>query len=282
MNNLIKLFFILSVLVILPCAAVNSIQQELGGAENFALFNLPTSPNPHMNSGTTTGNLGIAGSTQLSFDNPAILKGNVYLGDTAKLQNTGTINGSIFNNQDTEGIMLNQLVTNATNASSYFGGLTGTSISSITTSQTLNATSAENVFNVGSINLNNQTLTLNGTANQQFIFDITGNMNVQSGASIVLKGGLTPNDVLFNLSGNLSTSGPLVTINGVVLDVSGNVNMSEGLINGELIAGGKTTQVVSGSYITETDVPVPEPSTYILLGSLLLGVVFLKHKQSNV
>jgi hypothetical protein len=48
------------------------------------------------------------------------------------------------------------------------------------------------------------TLTLNGAANTAFVLNISGNFNISGGSRVLLTGGLTPSDVLFNVTGNPS------------------------------------------------------------------------------
>ena len=54
---------------------------------------------------------------------------------------------------------------------------------------------------------NNSTLTLNGVAGSAFVINVSNNFSLANNSKIVLTGGLTPSDVLFNVrgsSGNLS------------------------------------------------------------------------------
>jgi hypothetical protein len=134
-----------------------------------------------------------------------------------------------------------------------------------------------NVIAVNNINLGgNNIVTLHGSAGTEFIINDTGDMTLNSG-QILLSGGLTAQDVVFNLSGKLQTSGGLnneSVITGIVLDTSKNdVHLSPGLIRGELISGG-AMEIVSGGQITVPKMPgVPEPSSITLLG-LGGGLVF--------
>jgi hypothetical protein len=258
------------------------ISSNLGsaGPSNFALLTLSGTTDIALNGpGTTFGNVGISspGNLQLNSTNNApvsntAIVGNLYLGNTATVNNPAQVSGSIFTNQNA---FLAQANTDAINASKAFAALPSTAgtPTAINGNTTINGGPGITVANVSGINLGNgQTLTLNGPAGSQFIIN-SPNMVLNSG-KINLTGGVTPNDVVFNLTGtgnNLQTSGGLnneSVINGIVLDPKGGVAMAPGLINGELIAGGQSVHLVSGASVTTPPTPsVPEPA------SLLLAVV---------
>jgi len=126
---------------------------------------------------------------------------------------------------------------------------------------------------ISSLNLGNgQALTLNGPPGSQFVINDSGNFILNSGM-INLTGGLTDNDVVFNVTatGNaIQTSGGLnneAVVNGILLAPNSGVALAPGLINGELIAGGSTIHLVSGASIvdtTPTTVTTPEPASFAL------------------
>ncbi len=51
----------------------------------------------------------------------------------------------------------------------------------------------------------NSTLTLDGVAGSAFIINVAGNFSLANFSKIVLTGGLTPSDVLFNVRGGTGT-----------------------------------------------------------------------------
>jgi len=61
------------------------------------------------------------------------------------------------------------------------------------------------VMGGGGNNGNGGTLTLNGAAGSAFVLNISGAFNLGGQAKILLTGGLTVSDVLFNVTGSNST-----------------------------------------------------------------------------
>jgi hypothetical protein len=126
------------------------------------------------------------------------------------------------------------------------------------------------------------TVILSGSSSQSFVINIpNGGISLSATDSIVLAGGLTPANVIFNVSGltgdTVSVSNNSV-INGIVMDLNNTVNMSNAAtINGELI-GGNNINMSNNSFV---EVVVPEASTvaYFTLGPLTLVSVMLLHRR---
>ena len=270
-------------------ARADYISSTLGtaGPSDFAVLTLGATDVALNGPGTTMGNVGIsdAGNLQLNASNNAPVSNtaiveNLYLGNSATVNNTSQVSGSIFTNQNS---LLNAAVSTAISAASTFGSLTATSgtPTSVTGNTTINGGPGVTVVDLSTINLGNgQTLTLNGPAGSQFVIN-SPSMTLHS-SLINLAGGVTANDVVFNLTGtgnNLQTSGGLnneSVINGIVLDAHGGVGMVPGEINGELIAGpaGQSVHIVSGGNVNGVT-QTPEPGTISLLACGLLGLLIV-------
>jgi hypothetical protein len=95
---------------------------------------------------------------------------------------------------------------------------------------------------------------------------MSGNFTLNSG-KIVLADGLTPDDVVLNVtaSGNaISTSGGLnneSVIHGIPPTPNSGIAFAPGQIDGKLIAGGQTVHLVSGANANEitTNIWLPSP-----------------------
>ena len=102
--------------------------------------------------------------------------------------------------------------------------------------------------------------------------------NTQFKGTILLTGGLTSDQVLFNIIGGANlTGGHTLSINnngdiltGTFLDPNGTISMDHSVLNGRLFGGDThNEQIVSGSLINAPPPAVPEPTTFIA-GALLL------------
>jgi hypothetical protein len=276
---------LLFTILLAPSAQADTISSALGvaGPSNYAILFLSTSGQPQMNGpGTTTGNVGYNGSTnlQLNGSNGPEINGNLILGNNATVNNPGQVTGTIFTNQSAQ---LNAAQAAAISAGAFFNGLTPTSVlTSVNGTATIIGTAGLNVIDLTGINLGNgQTLTLNGPAGAQFVINVSGDIVLNS-ALIQETGGLLATDVVFNVGGKVQTSGGLnnlSVINGIVLDLTGQIAMAPGAINGELIAGGNNPQIVSGGSVHGVT-NVPEPSSLLLLSMGVTGLLLLRRRAA--
>jgi hypothetical protein len=197
------------------------------------------------------GDIALAGVySTLTVSGHTSINGDRYeqLTSTESINSTGTITGSRFSSPAINS-QLNSGVTSLKNVSMTAAGLAATTGSPTSLNIGKNQSrifdntpfGGKYVMNLSSFVMggggNNGTagtLTLNGAAGSAFVLNISGAFNIGGGAKILLTGGLTVSDVLFNVTGSNST----FTING------------DALFNGTLLAynksGAQRTLTISG------------------------------------
>jgi hypothetical protein len=134
------------------------------------------------------------------------------------------------------------------------------------------------VFTVGSVNFPNGIFTINGSVTDQVVLNVGSNANFHG--SLVLAGGITPDQVLINMIGgnyvthmggrtlDVNTNGALTS--ATWLDPNGAMSAVNTTINGRFFGGDfQNQQIVSGANI---NAPVPEPAALSLLGLVALCV----------
>jgi hypothetical protein len=249
-----------------------------------------------VNSGASASqaNLGINSGGRLSATNPTIIQGTYYKFST----NTGdSISGTTIvggTNTTSDG-KITQAVSDAQTASANLANPAlnppNQTFGTISATTTITATNpgGRTVVNVGAISLGNGlTLTLSGPATSSFVINVSSGITLGA-AAILLTGGLTPDNVIFNVTGgNVSVTGtsPVAgtgVLNGIVMDLNGTVTISgsNDRVNGEIIAG-QSILLTNGSDVEAVPTPVvPEPSTaaYFTLGPLSLLAVMLLHRR---
>jgi hypothetical protein len=213
------------------------------------------------------GNIALAGVySTLTVSGHTSINGDRYeqTTSTESIHSTGTVTGSRFSSAMINS-QLNGGVASLQNVSNTAAGLTATagSPTSINLQSHQNLTISNNPF-AGKyvMNLSNfvlsggSTLTLNGAAGSAFVLNITGKFDIGGGSKVLLTGGLTVSDVLFNVRGSNSTfsiagdsvfNGTLLAYNSSgaqrTLQISGHNTQ----INGELLANKISLQ--SGAHV---------------------------------
>lgn len=232
------------------------------------------------NAGTINGNVGIATTGNIS-DSGTPVNGSVYANTAGSINANvaANVSGSVYHNAAAN-LLLNQAVSDAANAVTAALALPSTSIANITTGGTF--AHAPGVYSLSQINLSGATLTLQGSASDYYIFNISSALTL-SHASILLSGGLTPDNVLFNItrsggtglgmSGGLSTESVLY---GIVLANDSSVSEAPGLVVGEIISG-QNIGIASGAQVE--GLSVPDGGSSITLLSMGCGLIILARKK---
>ena len=219
------------------------------------------------------GNIALAGVySTLTVSGHTSINGDRYeqTTSTESINSTGTITGSRFSST-TINSQLNSGVTSLKNVSMTAAGLTATAGSPTSLKIGKNQSrifdntpfGGKYVMNLSSFVMGGGTnggnggmLTLKGAAGSAFVINVSGAFSLGSSAKILLMGGLTVSDVLFNVTGSNSTfsiggdsvfNGTLLAYNSSgaqrTLQISGHNTQ----INGELLANKINLQ--SGAHV---------------------------------
>jgi choice-of-anchor A domain-containing protein len=277
--NRIVLIVVTTLAVVASYARASMIGAvDLGTAGDFTLLALtggiqdsgPTGPDANPDS--VVGTVGIASPGQ-KFQNSGsrTYTGPIYLhtGDTFNNSAQGVPQPQMSAAIDAK---LEQASKDAFKASSFAASLAATATyGNINSSLTISENSVGNyVFDIQSINFSGgKSLTLDAPAGSSVILNIEGGGITLSPGSIVLAGGLTPNNVLINYTGknDIKTSGGgnSSRIYANILAPNAHVQLTPGFVAGFIIAG--SIQMSSGANV----VPVPE----VTPGSVIFGFLGL-------
>jgi hypothetical protein len=236
--------------------------KDAGDTDHWAIFSLggnigisDASYNASFND--VIGTVGSAGSGNLTVSAGRV-DGDAWLhtGGKKGLSGGAVITGHVFQDSAHDAI-LNQAVTDATNASATANSLAATagspttislSNSSATYSALSLGTNGTYVMKLTDFVLGNSTITLDGTSTEHFVIDVSRYFLLSGASQVVLEGGLTAQDVLFNVTGTNSVSSSLSgasKLSGIILAANRTVTLSGGsVVNGEIIA---QTVTLSGS-----------------------------------
>lgn len=242
---------------------------DLGSDASFAFIDLGATT-LGWNSGPVAGNVLFGNGLHANLsggNNGGVTNGGVVFHDSSavisgSLQNPITL--SLVSNSTTQAA-----ATIAQNVSNFASSLTPTqTFTTINNTTTLTGNGGLNVINVA--NIQNAKLTLSGSANDYFVFNVSSAVNTNQ--PMTLSGGVTWEHVLFNLTGTgtvFQTSGGDVSYGTYLATNGGKFQFSNLNLTGRLINTGGNVQLVSGSSIP---VSVPEPGMFALvsLGALLL------------
>jgi hypothetical protein len=293
-------------------------QFSLGDSANYAVLFEGGGANALDVSGpdAISGNLGIGNPNGGTVTTAGVnLSGNLTLTGTVDLnlaaqqyaasgngayQNSATYSGGSIDSVTGVGQVQTDL-NNLNTLSSTLGVESGTSLSvniNNNQSQTINASagdiqSGNSVFKVSSWNFGGgSTLTINGNGlGDSVVINFADSIinNPSFGGTILLTGGLTANQVLFNFTGGSDlTGGPTLMISangateaGTFLDPNGDMSIDNSVLDGHFFGGDShNDQVVSGATIIAT-VPEPGSVTLTLLGGFL-GIIVWKQRRAPV
>jgi len=273
------------VLALAPCAhASDPFGLSDAGVQDFAVLNLSGQFQLNGNGGAVNGNVGVssAGGGTYDLSSPATINGQLITNSGVTGTNSGVpiTGGSTVNNT-----LINAAVTDAHSASVTNAALTPTTTvpgGQITGDTTITGHAGQNVVNLTNVNTNHNTITLDAPAGSTFVINDSGDF-VLKHTQIDLTGGLTANDVLYNITdpaGNvfLTGGGPSdTTLNGILLADGNDVHLAPITLNGEVI--GNNINLSSGTQIndayTGTSGGGPVVPEFNSVVPLALGIAFL-------
>ena len=144
----------------------------------------------------------------------------------------------------------------------------------------LDLPSGARLFTASSFSIGNgHTVTINGSASDYVVINVTGNSGNKLDGALTLTGGITPNQVLINfigVGGSVQGAANGATLQGTFLIPNQKVQLNSLTIDGHLFGGaaGQDFQFVSNALMAQSLTAVPEPTTLLLgaTGLVALGV----------
>jgi fibronectin-binding autotransporter adhesin len=278
---------------------------DLGDAANYGVLfqggggnQLNINNGPGLAGLAANGNIGIGGTGALQLSGPLVVNGNVdFAGaviDNGPYSGNITVNGLISGSHANVQGDLNYLNSLSTTLGAEAGAAVSINIGN-GANQTINASagtidaSGNSVFNINSINfVNGATLTINGDGTHSVVLNFSAAATF--GGKILLTGGLTSDQVLFNIfggSGATLSGGPTLSINsngdtltGTFLDPFGQVSIVHSVLDGRIFGGDShDEQIVSGALVNAPTSSVPDGGSTVLLLSMGMGLIVAARKK---
>jgi hypothetical protein len=236
------------------CAAL-PVDLDIGRPEHRTAFGAGT--------GTVRQHAQSAGTRRHRSSNRPVA-GMVHLGEGATVPSTYSLTGD----SDEPQSLLDQVRLDPRAASAAARALSPTSGRHQINLNRKTLTLDAGVYNLRNLRLSRSTLTLTGSGS--FVFNISSTFALKS-ARILLAGGATEANVLFNYTGtrNVTFTGRRrgrSVLHGIILALNARVNLSPGLVVGEIINGNNAPAVQNPP---PAAVGVPEGTSSTVLLSLI-------------
>lgn len=227
---------------------------DLGVADEFGVLALQRTDIDNQNA-VISGNVGVSRRGSLQNNRQSIITGNVDEFAARQYSGRGQVGGSII----VDSALMNQADQDAQNASALASALSATqTFRNISRATTITGNGGVNVINIrGDITAS---LTLSGTADDLFIVNVRGSLSLRGSESLLLGGGVTAGNVLYNFTDrNSSVSVRAGSVNGTVLAPRSDVDLRGTTVNGEIIAGGGSINLSGGAHVNFVPFAPPPP-----------------------
>ncbi len=248
---------------------------DLGVAERFTVLSLGGTVTAETDETFTGhsgvfGDVGVANGGDFNISGNSFITGTVFLNTAGRLSQSGSSTiGAVLQNAETDSL-LNQAIGDALTASGIASSLPSTiqNINYIDNyTGTIVGREGINVLNISNLILSDKaTLNLSAPGNSYFVINITGGYQLSGGSNILLLGGLTHLNLLFNIIGagsKIDLSGSSNAF-GILLAPARGVGLSgSSVLKGKIIAGGGQITLSGGAQAIgdfSTDVK-PEATT---------------------
>ena len=262
-----------SVLLFATGSACLASTINLGSASNYAVLGIGSflagdAAGVINNSNVAiTGNVGVGYGGSITNMAPSSITGDIFQYRDGMYSGPGTLAGSI----KTSSRILNQNYADALSASTQAAALNPTqTFGSIGSATTIVGNGGLNVIQVNG-NITNS-LILSGGANDEFVVNVAGTLNLTGSTVLGLNGGVSASNVIYNFtsSGQTITTHAGNAISGTLIALHDDFRI-DGSFMGEIIGGGDIT-LMSGARVLPGGT-LPEPSIFALLGLGLLGLI---------
>jgi hypothetical protein len=196
----------------------------------------------------TIANAGVANAGDVNMSGSSLINGVLSLNTAGRLNKSGTskVVEGVRQNTATDGV-LDQAVADALTASQTAANLpatipspTNVVISNPSQNITITGRTGTNVWNITNVAISNGTLTLSAPAGGYFIINVSGNFALSGKSKIVLAGGITASEVLYNFigsGGGISLTGG-ASVTGILLAPQRVVALDCSTVTGEILSGG--------------------------------------------
>jgi choice-of-anchor A domain-containing protein len=296
-KSLVYSSFFLAILSPVPCLATSL---SLGGAANYVVFDYNSTGVGQTQFSISGGSVVVQGPLASAANNKVNFSGMPPSGPLYQSSvNTGgdNYNGIVPITGATVDANLLAASTMATAQSAYYMSLSAPNANVVSTTvtggQTFKGNGGVNVFDLNAgINMTNGTaITVSGTINDIFIFNVTTQFVSNNGGSVTLTGGVTASDIIWNYvgTGDVAFTGGSIANNdweGTILAPVANIDLHDRRFDGAFISGGNIAITSNPAiYYTPFTPPppptpsVPEPSTYISGVAGLAVIGFLARKR---